>query len=368
MIGGVPTAPVHSSPLFDSVQKNIALTGSTNVADGIWTNPQVLLDTNTFAGSLQWLLDNELKIGGTTLPDMIDKNSSIHLGTLLGGSGLGTSSTMTDVFDKLGLSGFQMGALMGGLGLGTSTTVDGLLSKMGMGTMALDTLLKDLGFTNGSHETVDQLLTMTGMQNMSVSQLLTAVGMPGTTTVDGLLTNMGLGNLTGLLGAMGVTSSTNLTNLIGLMGSGAGSLTLGQLLGPAGSVAGTGFLSTIGSMTFGQLLGFTSTTTLGSVVDGLHFSTAWGSASDVGEVTLKQLIGLVAITPSMTLSQLLGDLPLGVGSSTDLGHDTLGQFLTAMTSDPNTMTVTDATSVHDLLTDIGLGSLSLDALIGLPTA
>lgn len=369
MIGGVPAAPVHTSPLFDSVQKNVALTGSTNVDDALWTTPtQVVLNTNTFAGSLQWLLDNELKIGNANLPGMLDPHSTVTVEHLLSGAGLGVSSSMSDLFNSLGLQNFKMGQILSDLGMPASSTVDALLAHMGMGSATLSGLMTQMvGFGQG--EDLAQLVDKIGMGGKTISDLMTMVGMPGTTSVDTLMGNLGLGNLTGLLGVMGVTSSTDLAGLVSLLGSHAGSLTLDQLMNAApttGAVTGDGTLSTIGDMTLGKLLGFTSTTTLTSILNGMHFT----STATMGNTTLEQIIGLVHITPSMSLATLLGDLPLGVGSHANLGADTLAEFLHTMTitsADPTGATIDATTTVNALLTDMGLGALSLDAMIGLPT-
>lgn len=368
MIGGVPTAPVHNSPLFDSVQKDVGLvaTNLTAVDDALWTSPtQVVLNTTTFAGSLQWLLDNELKIGNATLPKMLDPSNKVTVESLLSGSHLGVSSSMTDVFNQLGLQNFTMGEILKDVGMPASSTIDDLLTHLGLGNATLSGLMTEMvGFGQG--ETLADLVDKVGMGGKTVSELMTMVGMPGTTTVDGLLGQLGVGELQGLLGVMGVTSTTNLSGLIGLLGAGAGSLTLDDLMHAApttGAVQGDGFLSSVGGMTLGQLLGFTSATTLTSVLNGLHFT----STATMGNTTLEEVIGLVKITPSMTLSTLLSDLPLGVGSHANLGADSLGQFLTNMTTDPATDAVTATTTVNTLLTDMGMGALSLDALIGLPT-
>ncbi|MBS9533859.1 hypothetical protein KIH27_09710 [Mycobacterium sp. M1] len=350
MIGGVPMTPTHS-PLFDKAHHNVGLVNS--VADALF--PSVTLNTDTFGGSLQWLLDNELKLGNVTLPNMVDPHSTLTLESLLAGSHLGTSSTMTDVFNQLGLDNFKLEPLMTSLGLAPGSSLDTLLDHLGLANLTVNNLMTDfVGF--GTGETLAGLVDKIGMGTKTIGDLMGMVGLPATTTVDGLLNQLGVGELSGLLGGLGVGSTTDLGALLSVLGSGTSTLTLDDLLKAAptsGAVTGDGVLSKIGDMTLGQMIGLGSATTLADTINDLKF----------GSTTLGSILELVKIGSTTTLGSLLEGLPSG--SSGTLGSDTLGAFLGMLTGGKDTIDAT--TTMNAFLTDIGMGNLNLDDLLGLPT-
>lgn len=353
LIGGVPMTQLDTHGLFGTVQRDVGLVGI-NLPP---TNPALIPD---FDQSTKFLLDAMLGIGGKTLPQLLDPNGTTTLESLLGGSGLTLAttggSTMTDVFDKLGLDDIQMSSVMGLLGLqpgdsfGSALGAGGALE--GLGSLKLADLIGGLaGGGDGSALKIVDLVDAMGMGSQTLSGLLSQAGV-GSSMGD-LFTALGIPGLQGFLPLLGLTTTDPVTDLLNGIGMGG---SLDTLLGTGG------MLSSIGGMTLGTLLGFDSNTELGTVLGGLQFEDPAnpGSYIPLSQFTFTQLLGEIQLNPNDNLATVLGNLPLGLGGA-DLGATSLAGFLGVIDGG----TVDTNTTVTAFLTGAQMATLDIDHWLGL---
>lgn len=341
LLGGVPMTHFDAAGLFHGVQRDVALTTTSAVTGAD-------LDTTTFAGSLQWLLDNALGIGGKKLGDLVPPNATVD--GLLAGSQLSHDSSMTAVFNQLGLDNFKVSDLLAGLGMGPDKSLDDVLGQSVLG-LGISSMLSPLGLSAST--TIGDMVQSGGplsfLGEMTVGGLLGQLLPPGAGTVDGLLSAVGLADLQGLLTLLGVDDTTTTLSLLQLLGANTPDLTLAQLLGPEqAGVEGSGFLSSIGAMSALGMVGINDGTTIGDILNNLQ----------VGDAKMGEIVGMVGITPDMTLAGLLSALPLGPNG---LGGDTLGEVLALL----NGGTAVDDTTLLSGFLDNMTGGLDFDHLIGL---
>lgn len=367
LLGGTLMTPDITGPL-DIAHRNVKLvdiTGAFGTFLVPWPDPTLY---PTLGQMEKFVLDAFLGIGQQTLPKFMDPNGTTPLNNLfvewdkwtgdtlvLGGP---MPSNLNDVFNLLGLQNIDVTTLLTSLGLAPGDEFSVVLTKLGLDTVTLDQLMT--GLNVGDVTTVAALIDNWGMGSNTVGTLLTELGVDNGVTVDGLMTGLGLGQLEGFLPLMGLTTTTPAWSALAtLTGSTITSnTTLDTLLGSGG------LFGTIGSMTLGQLLGFTDTTTISDVLNGLTFDLG-GTSTALGDFTITDLLGQVTWHPGDSLAAILGSLPLGAGGATDLGTTTLAEFLTVIDGG---IQVTDTTTITEFLESIpnaNLGTTPIDTLLGL---
>lgn len=364
LFGGVPMTPLHTGGILDRAQHDIMLASADDAIAGIAAGTTSGVIT-TIKGSMQYLLDDLLGIGTKTPGELVGGVTTLQ--QLLVPSGLGVDSTMTDVFNAVGLQNIQIGGLLHGL-FPNGDSLDQILTQAGLANTTLDSLMSSAGLPGST--TIADLVDKLGMGTQTVAQLMTSLGFnPSTVTMGTLMQDLGLGKLEGLLGLVGMTPSGTLGGSLGMMfgGSNFTSLTLDDLMHAApttGAVAGDGFLSSIGDMTLGGMLGITSGSTLKTVIDGMTWHTASGVSQTFGQYTLSDLLGGMHITSATTLAGLLGEMPFGLAGNTlpGLGGDTLAQVIGEMMN--HGTAITSTFTLADFLDGL-LGTTTIDQLLGL---
>lgn len=355
LLGGVPMTQLDTTGLFHSVQRDLGL-----VADHVLLPPVDSTIIPDFDQSLKFLMDGMLGIGGKTLPGLIDPDGQTTLQSLLGASGLyidadgsNAASTMTDVFNQVGLDGITLGQVLGLLGI-DNPDVDTLGQLMdtggalaGIGGLTMDQLLGVVG-PDGTATTISSLVTALGMGDKTIIDL-------GGSLLSGnmgdMFTNLGIPGLQGFLPLLGMSTTDPVTGLFTTLGMDG---TLSTLLGTGG------MLSSIGDMTLGKLLGIQDgAMTLGSVLGDMDFD-----GTKLGDMTMTALLGEVQLDPTESLSAMLGGLEMGLGGATTLGTSSLADFLGLMAGGD---TITNATTLTGFLGGAGLDQLTLDDWMGLGT-
>jgi hypothetical protein len=350
IFGGVPAAPVHTTGLLGTVQHEIQLTSA---ADDI-ANAAAMTGTSgptfpTFQQSMVFLLNNMLGIGTKTPGQLFDPNNTTTLDSLLGGSSLSHSSTIGDLFNALGLQNINLSAVL--FGLNPSDTLTALMTTGPLGSLGgltLNGILTGTGGTgplpDGVATTVLQLVDKVGMGTMTLPELLGMLGIQSGATMDNLFTGLGIGGLEGFLPLMGLAPGTDLVVGIDKLTGGA----LGATTTLDGLMGSGGLLSTVGTMTLGQLLGVSSTDTLATIVGNVHWTDP-GNASitNLGQVSLADILGWLTLDPSKSIAWNLDQLPMGLGGATTLGASSLASFLQLLEVNP-TGTAADGVT-HDAL-------------------
>lgn len=368
VFGGVSMTPLASASLAPSVHQDYTLT-----AEILFPPDSDYSIIPSFAQSLKFLMDALLKIGPLTLPGVIDPDNNVTLQSLLTPSNLqldgATPSTMTDLFDQLGLDNIQLSTVLGLLGVAPTDTFGDLLGPggelAGLGGVTLNTLLGGAGASDAT--TIDGLVGLLGMDQTPIVTLVGQLLPGGVTTMGGLFEQLGIAGLQGFLPIMGSSTTQSIADFLAMIGFGP-TITLGGLLGSGG------MLEAVGDMSLGQLLGFDDTTTLGGVLTGMVSNIAnpdYNPADplgptnmpflSLGELSVTQLLGEVQLNPTDSLSEVLSQLPLGLNDA-PLGDTTLAEFLGLMA--PGT-TIDSTTTITGFLDGAGMGTLTLDDWLGL---
>lgn len=163
-----------------------------------------------FDQSLKYLLDTILGAGTKTLPQLITAgDSTLTIGQLLGHSDNGSVTVNTELhldslLDLLGLNkadsapgtydGETVGALMTALNLSPNKTVDAILQQMQLANVTLDQLLTPLGIP--STQTLYGLFDRLSLLNQTLTQGIQKfgpIGDPDTQKVSDALDSIGLG-------------------------------------------------------------------------------------------------------------------------------------------------------------------------------
>lgn len=291
--GTVATAP--SSPAATVAHRDIMLTEAGAAA------------APTFDQSLQYLLDDMLKTGTKTLPQLLAPNASETLGELLGESSNGTTTVDTalhigSLLDLLGLNNITVNQVMDALNLNTTKTVDQILQQMQLANVDLDQILTPLGVP--STQTLYGLADRFSVLNMTLGEIMQKIGPisnPDTQTVQAALQSIGMGGFytawfvpgKGAPSALGANLYTLCSGVDGTVEDALNCITtqygnadsthpnvklssnetVGYLLTHIYQLQpGTqnaNFNAPIGDYTLGQGLGFNSTTTVQQFVDKL---------------------------------------------------------------------------------------------------
>ncbi len=312
---------------------------------------------------LKFTLDYVFWVGQKTLPQLVTNpftGTSASIGEVLGWLNLSTQAPLSTVFTDLGLQNQTIGGILQISGLPDGATLDQALQHWKLADVTLNQLMGGLGVN--AETTLAGLVDRLGVGGETLSQLIGQLGIASSAmTMDNLMTGLGVGGLEGFLPLVGLQPTTTLDVALSAMGIET-SLTLGEFLGRGG------FASFIGSMTLGKVLGFTDTTTLQNVVDGLDY-TVGGTTGKLGDATLEQLLNQLQISPGQPLDQLLSSLQIGADPTDTLGNQTVAQaldwFLGANQTAVPPPGVVDSTQIGDYLIGIGLGTLTLDQLLGL---
>lgn len=380
--GGIPMA-ADITELLNVTQRDISLINITTPFGTIlspWADPSILPNLQQME---RFVLDALLGIGQQTLPEFMDPHGTTTLQTLFDGWGRLTSdnftlggttpSTMTDVFNAMGLNNIDVSAILPLIGMTPSETVSSALTTAGLDNVTLDDLFN--GFNISDSTTLATLVDDLGAGSMTVGTILTDLGVGNGVTLDNLMTGLALtsttnaGQLEGFLPLLGLTPTQSVWSALAeLSGSHITSATtVSSLLDPGTpSHTGEGLLGFIGGMTLGKALGFNVSTTVSSVLEGLKFDTPSGTLTTLGDFTLTQLLGQIQITPGESLSAVLSSLPLGTGDtpsgsvSTTLGTTTLASFLGVLDKGH---TVDESTTITQFLDNAGMGSQSIDTLL-----
>lgn len=365
LLGGVPMTQLNTTAHLDRVHHDVGLVGILLPP----TDPTLI---PSFTQSLKFLMDAMLGIGNKTLPGLVDPDGTTTLESLLGGSNLSLASggsSMTDVFNQMGLDDVTLGQVLGLLGIDAPAT-DTMADLMGaggalegIGGLSLNDLLGGLGGMSDV-TTVAGLVDALGMGTKTVGDLLGQVGFGSTSTMGDLFTQLGIPGLQGFLPMLGASNTTVVGDFLTTLGLDPSTTTLDDLLNPAvaGGGAWDGLLSSVGGMTLGTLMGFDATTTLGGVINGLHFDLN-GTDTALGDFTFTELLGQIQLNPTDSLATVLGNLPLGLNGAT-LGDTSLAGLLGVMDGG----TVDDTTTLTAFLTGAQMDQLTLDDWIGLGSA
>jgi hypothetical protein len=356
---------LQTDPSFTNLSEGVAtvlnayLNGQDNISllNGAITIPLFngILAPETSADvsiNLTSLID-ALGLGNTPLTDL-------DLSSLLSQIGLGDLN-LGSLFSDLGLSTKGLGDLLGDptlgtllndLGLGGLTSTDGL----NLGSFSLTTLLSDLGLnTDLGDVTLTQLLDAFNLDipvsGLSLTGLITDLfpnGIAlGSFSLGTLLDNLGIGNDT-VGGLLGTTGIDDLATLL----SNTITTSLGSTLADAVNLA----LGTLAPPL--SISALVDPTDLGTALDSIKLSTL------VNDLTLGS--GNPP-TDALSLQQLLSDLGLGTTTTGDFGS------LTALLTDlgiklPSTTDLTISGLITDVLNQLNVnipstGDISLANLL-----
>lgn len=315
--------------------------GAPNAAAAVTHRDVVLTDAGspaatapTFDQSLQYLLDDMLKVGTKTLPQLLAPNTTETVGDLLGGATNATTTVNTSLhidslLDLLGLNNITVAQVMDALQLNTTKTVDQVLAQMQLADVDLNQILTPLGIP--STQTLYGLADRFSVLNMTLGQIMQKIGPigdPETQSVQAALQSIGLGgfyhqwfssgggtflgaNLHTLCG--GVTGTVeDALNCIGTQYGNADSShpnvtlsskdTVGYLLTHIYQLdsdsTNANFNAPIGDYTVGQGLGFGPTTTVQQFVDKLmvNMNVTAGQYSGGIDPTTGQPVGDPVVT------------------------------------------------------------------------
>lgn len=173
---------------------------------------------STLNQSLYYVFNDLLGIGNKTPAQLFPPGDTV--GDLLGYSGLSTSTTLgstsPNVMHLLGLDAIKFGDVVNALGLNTTKSVDAILDQLKIGNVTLDFLLTPLGIP--STQTTLGLAHRFSVAHMTLGQLMNSAGYSPSSTLGQLIDRMGLGGtaLPGLMGAGGLigamTCPTNIAS------------------------------------------------------------------------------------------------------------------------------------------------------------
>lgn len=331
----------------------------------------------TFEQSLKVLLDTMLGIGDKTLGDLVDPHNDATVEHALNGwtvdvggtaTPLGLSADVSLLFQALSLDDISFSAL-----LGPVVPADKLSELLGaggplesLGSASLDSLTAGFG---GINQPLASFLDQSGIGGATVGQIFDGLGYGQGKTMDDLLAGLGWGGnwqrLEGFFPMLGLQPTTGaLDGIAKLTGNTITATTsLNDLFGTGG------LLEKIGDIHVNTLVGLPDNETLLNLLTGLR----WGDATSTetwGDLTLAQILGWLTFDPSKSLAWNLGNLPISLDGSTDLGTASLGSFLTAlMPADLITGTavggVDTDTTLGDYLDSLFGSSMTLDGFLGL---
>ncbi|HEU4361493.1 MAG TPA: hypothetical protein VFR27_08270 [Mycobacterium sp.] len=157
--------------------------------------------TPTFDDSLHYLLDDLLKVGTKTLPQLLTAaDPTLTVGQLLGMSSngattVGTSLDLTSLMYLLGLNNVTVEDVMDALNLQPTKTVDQILQQMNLANVDLDQILTPLGIP--STQTLYGLADRLSVVNLTLAQIMAKLGpitSPTTQSVQSALQSIGLGS------------------------------------------------------------------------------------------------------------------------------------------------------------------------------
>lgn len=359
-----PAAPMHPTGLPYHRAADITLVSGAAL-DAFAALPQPA--DAVFNSVLKFFLDL-FGIGQQSVAHALDPTNTTTIESLLNGLDLNVDSPLSTVFDDLGLNNFTIASALAGLGTPTSDTVDQVLERLGVASAQLDALFTVVGLN--ANTTIAQLVNQMSLSDDTVAQFIATLHLGGQADPNmlQLLESVGLGKLDGLLPLLGMRDNTSLTGVVSMLGADPDKLTLGELLAPADNGAvdpdGQGFLSTIGGMTLGQLLGFNSATTFQNVVDNIAFENG-----TLGQTTLAELLVSANVDENQKLGDFLSSLQIGPDSS-PLGDTSIAEVLDLLLYPPNEVRtvaggVTDISTVQDYLSSIGLDNITVDQFLGL---
>lgn len=392
----------------------------------------------TFADGMYGLL-NMLGIGDKTLPQLAGGTETV--GELLGASGLSVSTQLGNpaLLQMLGLDKYTLGDILTDFGLNPSNlTVDEVLQKVGLANVTLDDILTPLGIP--STETTMGLADRFSVAHLTLDQLLARGGFSGSETLNQVLTQENLNGtaLPTLMGALGLVSMASCNG--GSGGSLNGSSTIDQFINclaldgvsaakdakghPLPYIPVTGSMTVqqilesqhfynamsshtnvvIGNWTIGQILNFTSSTTIQQFVDNLHVNlgvtsdpsggtpstptggdTEQSPSNDGGSIAVPSgstvsslptlggesfgaVLNWINLNPADTLADIIAN-EVKIGTQ-PLANLTIQGALDGLLVDPlaigpSPSQVQDSTTLADLLTGMGFGTETLDQLLNL---